>query len=48
MDRETNKSKMFGFLKFENKDECIKAVNEMNGVEILGRRVRLNYATPRP
>lgn len=45
-DRETGRSKGFGFVEFENDDEGKKAEAEMNGKEIGGRTVNVNQARP--
>jgi cold-inducible RNA-binding protein len=47
MDRETGRSKGFGFVEFENDDEGKAAEKEMNGKEIGGRTVTVNEARPR-
>lgn len=48
MNRETGRSKGFGFVKFVNEDDAEKAMNELNGREIDGREIRINIAEPRP
>lgn len=40
-------SKGFGFIKFENKEESEKALKEMNGQPIMGRPIKMNYASQR-
>lgn len=46
-DRETGRSKGFGFVEFENDDEGKAAEAGMNGKEIGGRSVTVNEARPR-
>ena len=43
-DRETGRSKGFAFITFELADNAEQAVNEGNGVELLGRQMRVNIA----
>lgn len=47
MDRETGRSKGFGFVEFENEDEGKEAQKAMDGNEIGGRKVTVNEARPR-
>jgi len=44
LDRETKRSKWFGFIEFVNADEAKKAVEEMNEAEINGRAIKLDFA----
>lgn len=46
-DRETGRSKGFGFVEFENDDEGKAAEKAMNGTEIGGRSITVNEARPR-
>lgn len=46
-DRETGRSKGFGFVEFESDDEGKAAEKEMNGKELGGRTVTVNEARPR-
>jgi RNA recognition motif-containing protein len=46
-DRDTGRSKGFGFVEFENDDEGKKAEAEMNGKEVGGRSVTVNEARPK-
>lgn len=48
MNRETWKSKWFGFVKFTNEEDAERAMNELNGKEVDGREIRINIAEPRP
>ncbi|MGD8975987.1 MAG: RNA-binding protein [Gammaproteobacteria bacterium] len=47
IDRETHRSKGFGFVEMANSDEANKAIEALNGNEIGGRQVRVNEARPR-
>ena len=47
-DRMTQQSKGFGFVEFADDAAAESAINEMNGKEIDGRRVRVNAAEERP
>ncbi|HIA91875.1 TPA: RNA-binding protein [Candidatus Saccharibacteria bacterium] len=46
VDRETNRSKGFGFVEFESAEEAKAAIDGMNGKEIDGRSVTVNEARP--
>ena len=43
-DRETGKSKGFGFVEFTNEEDAKNAIEEMNGTEVMGRTIRVNQA----
>ena len=47
MDRETGKSKGFGFIEMETADAGAKAIEALNGKESEGRTLRVNEAQPR-
>ena len=47
IDRETGRSKGFGFVEMPNKYEAEKAIAELNGTELAGRTVTVNEARPR-
>jgi cold-inducible RNA-binding protein len=47
-DRDTGRSKGFGFVEMENDDGAQKAIRELNGVEHEGRPLTVNEAKPRP
>lgn len=47
-DRETGKHKGYGYIEFESGDAAQAAMSEMNGKEINGRQVRLDFAEARP
>ena len=46
-DRETNRSKGFGFVEYENDDDNQKAVDQLNGKELDGRTLNVSLARPR-
>ena len=47
-DRFTDQSKGFGFIEMTDEGAADKAIADMNGKEIDGRRVRVNVAEERP
>ncbi|MFC1468050.1 RNA recognition motif domain-containing protein [Verrucomicrobiota bacterium] len=47
MDRETNRSKGFGFVGMPNNDEAQNAIDGTNDSEFMGRNLRVNEAQPR-
>ena len=46
-DRESGKSKGFGFVEMPNDNEARQAIEELNGKEIGGRKAVVNDARPR-
>ena len=44
IDRETGKSRGFGFVEMSNADEAQAAVSTLNGKELNGRQLRVNIA----
>ncbi len=46
-DRETGRSKGFGFVEMPNDEEAKKAIEELNQAEIDGRAVKVNAARER-
>ena len=46
MDRQTNRSKGFGFVEMSSEEEAKAAIDKMNGAEISGRAVVVNEARP--
>lgn len=48
IDRESGRSKGFGFVEMPDKDQAESAINALNETEIGGRNVRVNEARPRP
>ena len=47
MDRDTGRSRGFGFVEMPNDDEGRAAISEFNGQEVGGRRLNVNEARPR-
>jgi len=47
MDRETGRSRGFGFVEMPNKSEGETAIAQLNGKEVGGRALRINEARPR-
>ncbi len=45
-DRETRRSRGFGFVEFGSEEEAKKAVEAMNGKDINGRKINVNEAKP--
>jgi len=46
-DRETGRSRGFGFVEMASQEEGEKAISELNGKEIDGRQLKVNEAKPR-
>lgn len=46
IDRYSGQSKGFGFVEMENDEEADKAIKELNGKEIEGRKIVVNVARP--
>lgn len=46
-DRETGRSKGFGFVEFENDSDNQKAVDQLNGKELDGRTINVSLARPK-
>ena len=47
MDRETGRSRGFGFVEMPNQKEAEAAVAQLNGKDLDGRALRVNEARPR-
>lgn len=48
MDRETGRSRGFGFVTFAQDDHAMNAISEMDGQSLDGRNIRVNEAEDRP
>lgn len=46
-DRETGRSRGFGFVEMASKEEGEKAIEQFNGKEVNGRELKVNEAKPR-
>ena len=46
-DRESGRSKGFGFVEFENEDDNQKAVDQLNGKDLDGRAIAVSIARPK-
>ena len=46
MDRATGRSKGFGFVEMNSDEDAQKAISELDGKEIDGRKVRVSEAKP--
>lgn len=44
IDRYTQRSKGFGFVEMEDENEADEAINAINGIEFLGRNLKVNEA----
>ena len=47
MDRDTGRSKGFGFVEMSTAEEAQSAIDALDGVELDGRAMRVNEAKPR-
>jgi RNA recognition motif-containing protein len=45
-DRETGRSRGFGFVELGASDDATKAIGELNGLEVDGRQLQVNEARP--
>lgn len=46
-DRETGRSRGFGFVEYVNDEDADKAIAELNGSDVEGRKIVVNVARPR-
>ncbi len=46
-DRDTGRSKGFGFVEMSNQEQAQEAMNVLNGTEVDGRSITVNEARPR-
>lgn len=47
-DRNTGRSKGFGYVEFTNLEDAIKAHKEMTGAQLDGRQINVDFSQPRP
>ncbi len=47
MDRQTGRSRGFGFVEMANDNEAEEAINKLNGSDMDGRKIVVNEARPR-
>ena len=47
MDRETGRSKGFGFVEMDDSGDAEKAIEALDGENIMGRNLKVNQARPR-
>ncbi|HEX5112367.1 MAG TPA: RNA-binding protein [Saprospiraceae bacterium] len=47
-DRDTGRSRGFGFVEMSNKEEGLKAISELNNSEFEGKNISVNEARPKP
>lgn len=48
MDRDSGRSKGFGFVEMPNREEAMAAINALNGTELDERSINVNEARPKP
>lgn len=46
-DRETGRSKGFGFIEMSNDSEAQNAIAQLDNAEVMGRNIQVNVARPR-
>ncbi len=47
MDRDSNRSKGFGFVEMANQSEAENAISSLDGTDLQGRTIKVNEAKPR-
>lgn len=48
VDRDTGRSKGFGFVEMPNNDQAVAAIDGLNGTELGGRTITVNESRPKP
>jgi len=48
VDRDSGRSKGFGFVEMAEKEEALKAIEGLNGTDLSGRTIAVNEARPKP
>ena len=48
LDRETRRSRGFGFVEFENAEDAFRAKEELDETEMEGRTIKVDFAIERP
>ena len=48
MDRDTGRSRGFGFVTYNEEADALKALEQLNGTELDGRTIRVDQANERP
>lgn len=46
-DRETGRAKGFGFVEMSDKEKAENAIKKLDGTEVEGRNIKVNFARPR-
>ena len=46
-DRESGRSRGFGFVEYENEEDAKKAIDQLNDSDLDGRQITVNEARPR-
>jgi len=47
VDRQTGRSRGFGFVEMPNREEALRAIQALNDSDLLGRPIKVNEARPR-
>jgi len=47
-DKMSGQSRGFGFVEMPNREEAVKAIENLNGKDLKGRNLKVNEAQPRP
>ena len=48
VDRDSGRSKGFGFVEMSEKEEALKAIEGLNGTDLAGKTIAVNEARPKP